>query len=276
MGPNRRIFIAAAIFTTLASAGVAVILQFNLFGSVNTAIDDIGEAVAAFLAAGASVWAARRATGVRLRRAWTLMSLSALAWAIGETVWSVYEVGLGVAVPYPSAADAGFLAAVPLALAAVVLFWKPGRGFQSSWRVALDAATVLVALLFTAWAFGLRTVWLQAGDSLFDKLIGLAYPVGDILVGTVLILGIRRATHSQEGRMLLLLAGLAANALADSAFAYLTAAGNYNIHGSVLDTGWVLGYLLIALAALWPAREKDVTKERSPYDVWQLALPWIA
>jgi diguanylate cyclase len=46
------------------------------------------------------------------------------------------------------------------------------------------------------------------------------------------------------------MAGVVAFAVADSAFAYLTEVNSYS-GGSYLDTGWVAGYLLIALGALW-------------------------
>ncbi|HEX2646977.1 MAG TPA: ATP-binding protein, partial [Candidatus Dormibacteraeota bacterium] len=75
----------------------------------------------------------------------------------------------------------------------------------------------------------------------------------------------------------LLLGGIASIALADSAFAYLTANGTYTSRGSVLDAGWVMGYLLVALAPIWPAsgKEQELAAE-GPIELWQLALPWIA
>ena len=44
-----------------------------------------------------------------------------------------------------------------------------------------------LALLSTAWGFGLRTVY-QSPQDLITKAFNLAYPVSDILIGTVLIL----------------------------------------------------------------------------------------
>jgi PAS domain S-box-containing protein len=46
--------------------------------------------------------------------------------------------------------------------------------------------------------------------------------------------------------------------------------------GSVLDAGWVIGYLMIALAPLWPAGRTDQQVAEGPIELWQLALPWIA
>jgi signal transduction histidine kinase len=138
--------------------------------------------------------------------------------------------------------------------------------------VWFDGLIVALALTSTAWGFGLRTVWDSSSPT---KLLDLAYPVADILIGTVLILAIRRATHQQKGRMALLLAGVASYSIADSAFAYLSAQGSYGAVGNVIDTGWFAGYLMIALAAIYPAAPARLATKQAPLDLWQLALPWM-
>jgi PAS domain S-box-containing protein len=72
--------------------------------------------------------------------------------------------------------------------------------------------------------------------------------------------------------MLLVLGGIAAAALSDSTFAYLSANNTYTA-GDVIDTGWVVGYSMVALAALWPVSESNVRISNAPVDMWQLALP---
>lgn len=271
---GRRNFTAAAAAVVLASLAYALILRNLYFGEqAVTAIDDIGEAVAAVVASVACGWAARRAVG-KDRIGWALMGISAGLWAAGEIVWSVYEVGMGVEVPYPSLADAGFLGAVPFAIAGIRFFWSDARGTSARWRIWFDGLIVALALTSTAWGFGLRTVY--ASDEAFTtKMFDLAYPVTDILIGTVLILAIRRATHQQKGRMALLLLGVASYSIADSAFSYLSAEGAFGSVGSVLDTGWFAGYLMIALAAVYPAGPAPLAKKQAPLDLWQLALPWM-
>src|SRR4029077_11981515 len=140
----------------------------------------------------------------------------------------------------------------------------------------LAGAIVAMSLLFVAWALGLGMVYATSSASATAQLIGLAYPVGDIITITVLILALRRARPGEVGRMLLLLGGLASNAFADSAFAYLTANGSYGALGSVLGAGWVIGFLMIALAPLWPGAEAGKTPPEGAMDLWQRALPWMA
>lgn len=279
MGPSSGLEFAwkrfgfAAVCCAVVAVGFGSVLAFRWGGeSVANATDDIGEGVAAFVAAAACLWAAGRSEG-RMKRGWLLMAASAAAWGLGEAVWSYYDVWLAQPVPVPSGADVGFLLAVPLAIAGVLSFWTAPRGTSEKWRVWLDAVNIVLALTYTAWALGLREIALTPG-SLAERAIGFAYPFGDILIASVLILGIRRATRREHGRMLLLLAGLAANSLADSVFAYITATGTLPAIYNVIGTGWVVGYLTIALAALWPVRPVDPTEAGMPIDLWQIVLPW--
>ena len=271
-----RPFVIAATAAGVLSVAFVVWTVLRIGGDQATIdVDDIGEAVAAFIAAGTCAVTAVRTQG-RNRFAWAMFAASAASWGIGEVIWSVYQVGLGVAVPFPSAADAGFLLAIPLAITGVFAFTAAPRRLTTRGEAFLAGAIVALSLLFIAWAFGLGMVYSSSPATPAAQLIGLAYPIGDIITATVLVLALRRARRTEVGRMVLLLGGLASNALADSAFAYLTANGTYGAIGSVLDAGWVIGYLMIALAPLWPASDGEKERVEGPIALWQLALPWIA
>lgn len=64
--------------------------------------------------------------------------------------------------------------------------------------------------------------------------------------------------------------------MADSAFAYLTTSDRYST-GSWTDTGWVLGYFLVALGALWacqhPAETGDTTARATAWTIVGPQLP---
>jgi two-component system, sensor histidine kinase and response regulator len=273
---NWRYFAIAAAIATALSVGFIAWTSLRIGGDRPTiAVDDLGEAVAAWLAAASCAFAAVRNTR-RTRLAWGLFAISAFSWGAGEIVWSAYEVFLGVAVPFPSAADAGFLLAVPFAVAGVFAFTSAPSRLTTRSEAVLAGAIVALSLLFVAWSLGLGQVYATSPATPAAQLIGLAYPVSDIVTITVLVLALRRARGTEIGRMVLLLGGLASTALADSAFAYLTANGTYGAIGSVLDAGWVVGYLLIALAPLWPSADEGATRPEGPIELWQLALPWAA
>ena len=271
-----RAFTIAAAAAAILAAAFVTWTALRIGGDAATvAVDDIGEAVAALMAAVSCGLAAVR-TSNRTRLAWSFFAASAASWGIGEVVWSVYEVGMGVSVPFPSAADVGFLLAIPLAVAGVFAFTSaPGR-LATRGEALLAGMIIALSLLFVAWALGLGKVYDMSTASPPARLIGLAYPVGDIITITVLVLALRRARRAELGSMFLLLGGLASAALADSAFAYLTASGAYGTLGSLLDAGWVIGYLMIALAPIWPATDTEKVRVEGPIELWQLALPWAA
>src|SRR5579872_189554 len=271
-----RPFVAASTAAVVLAVAFIAWQVFRLGGEkVTIGVDDIGEAVAALAAALSCGYAATRNRG-RTGMAWAFLAASAASWCAGEIVWSVYEVGMNVAVPFPSAADAGFLLAVPLAVVGVFAFTSaPGR-LTTRGEALLSGAIVALSLLFVAWSFGLGHVYATSASTPAAQMIGLAYPLGDIITATVLVLALRRAHRTEIGRLALLLGGLASNSLADSGFALLTANGTYGAIGSVLDSGWVVGFFAIALAPLWPSARAPEARKEGPIELWQLALPWAA
>jgi PAS domain S-box-containing protein len=272
---GRRFLLAFGLAAVVAIA-FTIWIGFRVGGDYSvTVVDDLGEAIAALIAAASCGYVSLRATG-RMRVAWGLLAASALSWGIGEVIWSVIEVGLGQAVPFPSAADAGYLPAIPLAVAGVLTFPSAPSRITTRAQAVLDGAIVALALIFISWAFGLANVYQQNNQSLLAQVIGAAYPIGDVIIIAALLLAMRRATPQQRGTMALLLAGLAAAAVADSSFAYLNAAGVYTATGNVTDAGWVIGYFLIALAPFWPAPSVDRVEKEGPADLWQMSVPWLS
>ena len=272
---SRRRFIIAIAFAALSLAVFTLWLALGIGGLRTTvAVDDIGEAVAAGIAAGACAIAAVRASN-RHRLAWSLLSAAALSWTCGEIAWSIYEVGFGQAVPFPSAADIGFLLSVPLGIAGLLALPLAPSRVATRARSILDGSIVALSLLFVCWAFVLGPLYAASGSSPVEQLLGLAYPVGDVLTASVVIIIASRAAGPERFRFLLLLGGFLGIAVADSAFAYLTGAGIYTERGSVFDAAWVAGFALIALAALWPATYSPASEEGMVRS-WQVALPGVA
>src|SRR2546426_2738455 len=243
---NRRFF-TVLIGWAGFSLFFAAWLQFQWGGgAVTQRVANLGEPLAAFIAAAVCAIAARRHQH-RTRIAWALIGASALSWGVGQAIWSYYELVKGQQTPFPSFADLGFLGAVPLAVAGVLFFpWVPSRA-TSLLRTILDALLTAGSLFIISWATVLGTVYRTGSGGLIAQLIGLAYPAGDIVIGTIVLILASRAPKENRLPFILLAGGLFANLLADSAFAYLTTTNTYG-SGSTSDTGWAAGYLLIAVA----------------------------
>src|SRR3989442_9117233 len=271
---NRDFVIAGSLAAVLATGfGAWMVLQIAGV-EVSQVVDDVGEAVAALIAALACALAAWRHRG-RMRLAWALLGASALVWTAGEAARSYLEVIVRQQVPFPSAADAGFLAAAPLAVAGVAFF--PGRHRAAS-RLAslLDGAIIAGALLLISWATVLGTVHLAGSDSTLSMLLGLAHPISDIVIAVMALWLLGRTAGAARLPLLLVVAGLFATLLSDSAFAYLTA-GNTYAKVQLIDTGWVAGYLLIALGAVRAAISASPAAQADdrPFGRWTLVLPYV-
>jgi diguanylate cyclase (GGDEF)-like protein/PAS domain S-box-containing protein len=185
----------------------------------------------------------------RLRLAWRLLSLSAASWGLGQITWCYYELISGRETPFPSFADLGYLTAVPLGVAALILFIDTPSGRVAWLRAALEAAITAIATLFLSWAMVLGPVYRAGGDNLFAQAISLAYPLGDVIILTLVLYAASRANRQLRSSLMYVGAAMASLAFADSGFAYLTVHEVYET-GSPVDLGWFGGYALLGLAAL--------------------------
>jgi diguanylate cyclase (GGDEF)-like protein len=186
------------------------------------------------------------AASVREQRgAWAAFGLGLLFWTGGDLYWTLAYTDVS-RTPYPSLADAGYLAALPCFYVGIALLIKRrvGHFTAASWLDGaiggLAAASLGTALLAPA------LVGLTQGNAP-AVLTNLAYPLGDILLisfilGALVVSGFRGA-----GTFLLIFAGLTTWTVADGAYLYQEATSTYS--GGWLDEIWLIGPLLIAAAA---------------------------
>ncbi len=235
-----------------AAASAALVLAFGwlmlthpLGGYPSVVVDDLGELGAATLAALGAFRAARR--GGPMASSWRLVGAGCAVWATGQLLWSGQELVGDPTVPFPGPADVGFLA-FPVLAGAGLLRWPADRT-QRAPRLAslLDGGVVAGALLMLSWATSLGAAWDSAPQSLWALLTASAYPVGDVLLCCLSLLLLARAPRAARLPLALLGSGMCALALADSAFVFASANQGYQ-PAQVINTGWVAGFLMIALA----------------------------
>jgi hypothetical protein len=204
-------------------------------------------------------------------RAWALLAASAGSWAVGQATWVWYEHLARRELPFPSLADLGYLAAIPLAAAAMLAF--PGRAERATiaLRSLLDGAVIASSLLYSSWALVLGPVFRAGEGSVLEQAIALAYPLADVVLVTIVFVVVARIRVG-GAPVLLLAAGLLSLAVADTGFAYLTQEGAYRT-GVPSDVGWFAGYLLVAVAARRPAATGITWVGRRPGQV-QILLPY--
>lgn len=264
-GSGTRAFERAAQLFGLLTVAFVVCVSFSIGAEwFSNAVDDIGELVAALIAAGACAVASRRARNARV--GWVFMGWSSFSWACGEAIWSYYDLIRGVELPSPSAADLGFLAAVPLAVVGLrKLFSCPPRR-RTQLVDVLGGVLLGIAVLVVVWALTLLRD--PQANELLQNLVGLAYPLGDLIMAAVVLAAVARGTGDPT-RMYLVLAGIVAFTVADTWFAVVVTIGDFGLP-YWLDTGWVLSYFLVALGALWASLDAG----RAPTRTSNAAPSW--
>jgi diguanylate cyclase (GGDEF)-like protein len=273
-----RPWVWAAVAAVASSVAFAAVLSTRVVPPQTVgAVDDLGELVAGLLGGLGAAFACVRARSSRQKRlavTWGLVAAGVWAWALGEAVWSVYELALKEEVPFPSAADGGFLA-MPVLAGAGLLLWPTSRaGRRDRISALLDGIIIASALLMLSWSLNL--VATGGSDDLLATVIGAAYPLGDVLLASLAVLLLSRAEPGNRLSLVLLTCGVIALAVADSAFMYGTANGSY-ASGELLDVGWFAGFLAIGVAGLAIRITPTGGRDRSPIAPgWpRLLLPYL-
>ncbi|HKQ02455.1 MAG TPA: ATP-binding protein [Actinomycetes bacterium] len=281
--PNElRSFRLAAVVATALAVGFLAWIGVGVGGeAVTELVSNLVQASAALLAAGACFQAAGRnpygfgrAWTASLHRAWRLLGSAALAWGLGQVVWTVIELRDG-SPAVPTLADAGYLAAVPLLIAGVLAFPTAPMRATARLRTLLDGLLIAASLLFLGWATVLGEAFKNdGGSSGIERAFCLAYPLGDIVAGTIVLVLLTRSRGRGVVHLSMIGAAVFSLLVADLGFAYKHPTGSYGT-GGLVDAGWVVGWLLLAATALKPTvaelRRSDDEVEPS---ITRLALPY--
>jgi hypothetical protein len=272
---TRRRFVWAVGVSIAATTVLTAWIALSVGGrTVTIYVDDIATVVAALVATAFCVLAARPGQDTK-RKLWSLLAVALGLWALAETVWAVYELILRKDVPVPSWADVGYLGAIPFAVAALASHPATGRSATRKARYVLDGLLIACALLFLSWSLILSPLGHTTDIGTAAGIVTFAYPFGDAVLLFFIVLAIRGMRGGNRLSLWCLLGGLVAMAVADSAYAFVSAHGYTS--GQVMDVGWIVGYLGIALGAIaarLPAPAMQITESRSP-TLAVLAAPFL-
>jgi two-component system, cell cycle response regulator len=185
------------------------------------------------------------------RTAWLVFGLGLACWTAGDFYYEFFLAD-DETIPYPSIADALYLAFYPLAYVGLGLLLR-GRTLAANRSFWLDGtiAGVTVAAVGAALVFG--TVVDTTGGDFWTIWTNMAYPLGDLGL-LVIVLATLGLTGWQVDRVwACALAGCVVFAVTDAFYLYQTAEETY-VEGTILDVGWPAGLLLFAFAAWQPPR----------------------
>lgn len=180
---------------------------------------------------------------------WLFLTLAQIFFFIGDVIWGYLEITLQIE-PFPSIADIFYIIYYPLF--AIGIFMLP-RLSPNTWknsRFILDMGIIVTATFMFFWSFLiLPTFEISTGDN-SGLFISILYIILDfVLLFPLLDLIFNRIKNLQDKVLLLLAGSIAAQIFTDIFFALQTISGTF-VSGTPMETGWILGYILLGLAGI--------------------------
>jgi diguanylate cyclase (GGDEF)-like protein len=257
------------VFATVAVVAWSLVALHAMFGFGGGTVDAVFEIwlYDGLVLAAALACLVRARLDSHDRAPWALMGAGLICWTGGEIYSSVNLIGLD-SPPFPSPADALYLAFYPTCYVALVLLVRARvRGFSASrW---LDGGIAGLAVAAVAAALAFQPVVEATTGSAATVATNIAHPLGDLVL-LALMVGIFGLFGWRPSRAWVLLgAGLILMAFGD-AIVLLQLADSAYADGGPFVALWPAAALLVAFAAWQPAEPEarvDLT------DRWVMLIP---
>jgi PAS domain S-box-containing protein len=219
-------------------------------------LGDIASIVIDLLVISTLFYAAKRSAsqGRRVQNAWMIMTVAFIIYAVGDILWAILELGFHQN-PFPSVADVFYLAFYPIFALGIYYLTRFSFTHSEKLKIFIDMAIVVVTVGLIFLTF-LIIPTLSNQENLFAAIVSVINIVGDFLLLFVLLRLLYSKVEENYGPALLLGLGILVLICTDTIFAFQTLQETY-ISGGLLDTGWILSFILVGLAAyLQASREK--------------------
>jgi diguanylate cyclase (GGDEF)-like protein/PAS domain S-box-containing protein len=206
---------------------------------------------------------------------WLVLAAAQASFAAGQLSFLI-AARLGVALPFPSFADALYLLTFPLYAIGLLIFIKC-RSPDKDRRSLIDALTLTAGLALLSWTFLIRPYVHNADLSDLQKIVAIAYPLGDVL--TLALIARLLAPGTQRTRCVqLLVLGSFGCLASDVAFDWAQLHATFH-NGTIIDLGWAVFYTAWGASALHPTMAKltePVPRQQEEVSPGRLALLMLA
>lgn len=249
-----------AVLATVLIGGTTAVAAHDWLGVGSEELDSLAGGYlydAVVIAAGVACLLRARMVR-RERKAWLTIGAAILCWAAGEVYWTLFILD-NPAPPYPSPADAAYLAFYPLVYVGLALLVR-ARAHELDWRLWTDGAIATIGTAALGTAFVFDFVADRTTGTTVEVAISLAYPLGDIATLSMVV-GVIAMTGWRPGRTWsLLLAGLATQVVADIAYTVQA------VDGFLPPGNWVDPFYLISACflgtILWQPRAASIHSQQ--------------
>jgi diguanylate cyclase len=193
------------------------------------------------------------------RSAPLILGIALLSWTVGDIVLTYESLG-GKTPPTPSWADPFYILFYPLAYVATVKLLRVamGRLSRPNWLdglvAGLGAAAVCAAFAFHAIVHG-------AGGGALGAATDLTYPVGDLLLVSLVIGGTVLLSGRGSMPWLILAAGISLNIVGDTFSLFSSGVLNSNFDSNFTAIAWPASIVLMSMSVWMKPRKLDPMRE---------------
>jgi diguanylate cyclase (GGDEF)-like protein len=213
----------------------------------------------------------------RHRAAWIVILVGQTCFLIGDVCFAVLEYVVH-SDAYPNVGDIFYISGYPFIAVGLTMLLR-SRGSRDAGGV-IDGFIVATSMGVLLWVFFAEPTALDQSLPVFERLISVAYPAGDLLL---IAIGAQLAVRQvrRQAPYWIVAAGLVALLVADLGYLYQSFYGAYSERDPV-DFGWWMGYALIVAVLLHPrvgdiaAPPQKTTPRLSPRRIVMLSLVTVA
>lgn len=165
---------------------------------------------------------------------------------LANVVWAYYNLVLKVSVPYPSLADLFFLPYYPAIATAFIFLLIMVKPAMTKQRIAEVVGFFIMS--FTLIYLLIRPE-IPVQRMTVTNILDITYPLGDVIMLTLALLGFRLAGEKIRSILLLFIGSMMIDVGADILFSYTTKSGYY-FNGSFIDLLYVFSAWLLLCGTL--------------------------
>jgi hypothetical protein len=231
------VVINSAVFLTAGSNLETLVSDISRVGTISSA------AILSMI-----VVARQKVSGL-FGKAYAALAAGLILWVVAESTWAYYELGLGTETPFPSIADAFWLAAygpIGYHLFSTARFF--GKGVKKS-MVIIVAVAAAMFLAFYGQAI-VSVSELEGAEALTALAISLAYPVFDVALIVPAVLIVTNAGRGQLTSIPWIFVGWILLVIADSLLG-ITAVTNFTGELFHITMTYNAAYLCFMAGLVW-------------------------
>jgi hypothetical protein len=175
----------------------------------------------------------------------TSIALAYTFYGIANLSWGYYTLILKVEIPYPSMADIFFMLYYPF-MAGTFLYLFTMFDTKITTQIIIESIVAFSISFFIIFFLIIRPELPKGGAISLQNILDIAYPFFDVVMVTLVYLGIRVSSGKVRSVLPYFLFGVGLEVICDLWFSYATNAGTY-VNGDTNDLAYMIASYSIVL-----------------------------